>query len=269
MAIIRQNTFEGGNDGDAITTGNSGGVSGDAFNYATAQGATTFEATDPIRGVLSALMVLGSGDFNALGWDLPDVSVTAFRGYVTVSDATPAGNTRLFYGENNGDPIFDVQLTTDGAIRIRDNGLTERYRTGAGIITPGEKFRVEARVDHSLTVGHLQLRVWTGTDVESPNPNDAEEVGSPTADWDTGAVCDRFDLRVSNQSQTISIRYDEVAVDDADWIGPSTVPVDIDLVPGVILGLGAPVGLDVVRRLVGRSIHYDFANKAINIISGV
>lgn len=122
--VVYQNTLEGGTSGVAITTGNSGGASGDAFHAVIGGSAVTFDSTRAAHGGLSAKISPTSGNaanvkygqatagvaFNAtqiafryyLYWTgLPSTTYTMFR----ADDSAGAIKLRLNVG-TNGRPIL-------------------------------------------------------------------------------------------------------------------------------------------------------------------
>src|SRR5678815_2034732 len=94
MEVIRKNTFEGGTDTVAITTGNSGGASGDAFS-AVNGAANVFDATEEAHGNMSLKIPSASGSNEYVSWQglgsLPEATGVIYIKRTT----TPADNQRI------------------------------------------------------------------------------------------------------------------------------------------------------------------------------
>ncbi len=77
MAVLR-NTAEGQANGTNLTTGNSGGGSGDAFDSVAPSGTITkvFSNAQSMRGAQSYLITPGATSFIALLWNANDTTGT-------------------------------------------------------------------------------------------------------------------------------------------------------------------------------------------------
>ena len=130
------NTFEGGTDNATITTGNSGGGSGTAFDFVSivANGSATYENTNPYRGGLS-------GKFSS--------GVTAGTCYAEWTTAVGAASSGSVYVR----------------VRFRIPALPDT--TGIRVITISDSasaFRAELRV---VNTGAVSIRGSAGTTLAS------------------------------------------------------------------------------------------------------
>src|SRR5436190_21171956 len=67
--MLLSNSAEGGTNGTAVTTGNSGGGSGDAFNTSTGvNGTRVFDNTQSAHGSLSYKLINAVNTTNILAW---------------------------------------------------------------------------------------------------------------------------------------------------------------------------------------------------------
>jgi hypothetical protein len=130
-AVLKQNTAEGGTNTTTVTTGNSGGASGDAFDAVSigASNGLTFTSTTPWAGSLSYAFVKASTNQNFVGWTWAGAqSDFAFR----IGFRFPAGNLaadepiiRLFSGAGYTPQVAGFQLLAGATRKIRvNNSLT-------------------------------------------------------------------------------------------------------------------------------------------------
>ena len=139
------NTFEGGTSGATITTANSGGGSGDAFNYVNLTGASTltYDTTHVFGGVGAARFGVVASQFAALQYGSTgganlnsDNLACEGKFYFT---ANPASDLWLIYAVNvSGTREFRVVLGTDGRLKIRDTGGSDLWV--ASTATPLNQF---------------------------------------------------------------------------------------------------------------------------------
>jgi hypothetical protein len=239
------NTFQGGTDGVAITTGNSGGASGNAFNNVIAQGSVVYDDDIIINDSITALLTSATGQTNFFEWtsSWAGASEVWVRLEGRFSDATPTNNiTILNFRESNETTVgCDVRLTPSGTIQLRAP-LTARY-TSTTVLTDNQPFRLEVHVVSSATVGHIEARLFVGANVNGTTPDDP--FGSPSDNWDTGdgtvggiAVGITSDPGASGEAMTI----DSIAISDVGWLGPSSSPppADLTMYVGVLNRLGTP-----------------------------
>src|SRR5438067_677165 len=96
VALPISNSAEGGTNGTTVTTGNSGGGSGDAFSAVNigTTGAVTFDSSASAHGGLSYAFSTGATSALANGtWSLTSAQATVYwRVYIRISGANASQN---------------------------------------------------------------------------------------------------------------------------------------------------------------------------------
>jgi hypothetical protein len=217
------NNFEGGTDTTSITTGNSGGVSGDAFQLVT--GTVCKFSSIQARGSLSMGMVdTPAAETHRVHWSgLGAITSNVYsRMYLWIS-AAPAGapafidNVRTTAAQCAG-----LIITTGGKMQAR-NAANSAIVASLGTVTlPNAQWiRVEFRVLPSTTVGEFEWKWWS----------DPTSIGAPD---DTmvvtgqvlGTDVDAFLIGLTSTSPTPpwTIYFDDLKIATGDWIGPTPAP---------------------------------------------
>lgn len=220
------NSFEGGTNATAITTGNSGGASGAGFDMVNASGTIAYTSTSPLTDDMSALLTAGATQSPFLRWDStswPGASEVWFRGYFEVSDATPTSNFVLVsFKESDGSTTgCDVRLTTAGKIQLRAPS-TERYLS-TYTVAANTPFRLEVHVVSSASVGRIEARLFYGANLNGTTPDEA--FGSSSTNWDTGngtVAAVNFGCCTTPGQDGYTLKLDGVALADDDWLGPES-----------------------------------------------
>jgi hypothetical protein len=166
MTLIA-NTAEGGSDGTAVTTGNSGGASGTAWAGVTiGTGTINFETSQFFKGSLSYEFAPGSASSCYVHW-LPTAANTAvFRGYVRLSGLPSSGqyliNVRTTGG---GTSLMGLGVNAGtGTIFIQDTTSTTIFTSTGGLST-NTWYRIEFSLSNGNTAtGAMELKVFTGDD---------------------------------------------------------------------------------------------------------
>jgi hypothetical protein len=221
MAAPLSNTFEGGTDTTTITTGNSGGASGDAFNTVTigASATLTFSATHAAHGGLGMQIVQ------------PVTAVSTFVDWTAVGGGTADTFFRIYvYRTANGSAkgyIMAARTTTGTAtayLAIGTTGLVECQNPAGGVLALGsvpiglnQWVRIEWRVKSSTTVGEVEWRLYNTADSTT-----ITETQSATGAV-LGATTDQIRWGTPSTPQPASDTswYDDLAVSTAGWIGPA------------------------------------------------
>lgn len=204
-----RNSFIGITSGTAITTGNSGSTSGDAFSAVSGDVVVNTSAdltTAYDRGLVATLT---ASQNSYVSWSHADYSSSGYiRCYVRRS-ATPGVTQRVARGFSGGTNTWEVRWQADGQIILANVVSGEWIKSVAGATALNTIYRIEAH----LTTTDAELRVYPGesgtalTEVDQP--------GVPQAGaWDST----RFGL-MTTSSQTMSIEVAAVAISNSDWIG--------------------------------------------------
>jgi hypothetical protein len=221
------NTFEGGTDTTTITTGNSGGASGDAFSTVVigASATVTFSATHAHRGTLGmALTQPVTGVQTYVDWiSLGSITGNFYARFYLWLTSLPTLTPYLLHVRTSGDVscAYPIRINTTGFIQAGDatpSGIAASLGTVA--CATGKWIRIEARVLPSATVGEIEWRLFNTADSTT-----ADDTKNATGLVLGGANIDR--VRIGNPNNFESSRtfyFDDLAVSTAGWIGPSILP---------------------------------------------
>jgi hypothetical protein len=228
------NSFEGGTDGVTITTGNSGGASGDAWNNVALGGGGTavYDDAQFAAGAMSGLLVAGSGATSFVEWDTSWHSDTEVwsRVYLRFDNVSLTNHTAIMSLRNAGAAACEIQLRTTNVIGLRDSGLVLRYSSST-TIAADTWYRLEWHIVHSATVGHMEARLFFGANLHGTTPD--ESFGSASDNWNTAAASNELWAGIASNPGTsgATVWYDEVVLDDVGWVGPvasSDDPANLD-----------------------------------------
>ncbi|HUR74459.1 MAG TPA: hypothetical protein VMZ00_09285 [Sporichthya sp.] len=182
-ANTRSNTFDGGTNTTTITTGNSGGVSGNAFN--SVAGSPQFTNTQAFGGSGLAAFNPSSGVDTHLDWSsvAQPGDVFCVRLYMYLVSAT-TGSQRVFValGPSSG-VVSALWLFSDRILRLYAGFSTTLAAQLTTPIPTGQWVRVELRytIDGS---GNGTGEVWLYTNPNSATP--ADYAISSTLAWPSG-----------------------------------------------------------------------------------
>ena len=218
--MARTNSFEGGSNGTTITTGNSGGASGDAFDNAPAPGTSatmTFSTAQAAHGSVSMSTSSGGTSTTAYaGYTLASVSSDFVRAYYRLTSLPSAQQVVMRY-LSGGSQSLRVNVKTDGAIEVRNaaNGVITNGTTTA-TVSAGAWFRIELSITFSATVGAITLRLYL-----SPDSTSITETLTMTNAALTATSNEvRFGIGAGT-ANAVQCWCDDVAIEGATWHGPA------------------------------------------------
>jgi len=237
MALLA-NTFEGQADGTTITTGNSGGGSGDAFDSVNASGTREFDDGIVLRGSRALLLGSASGTTPFVLWNNSSWTAAATvysRVYFRVSAIPTSGaatimNFRRTNGSNTSPPC-DVRLTTAGTLAIRVPATTRH--TSTTTIAVDTWYRLEMRVEAATsTTVRARGRLFYGSNIEGLTPDEAwgNDTTYTAGDGAIGGLATGW---ISSPTTTSNMSIDDLSFSDVDWIGsssPAPAPLDTPVV---------------------------------------
>lgn len=204
----------------AITTANSGGSAGRAFDSVV--GTVTYDTVHTHSGVLSAKVDMAGGTTSQVRWvdGADQASATGYvRAYVWLT-GLPSQNLSVIYVTDHGNAfLMRVRVRTDSTVDLLDSTGSVMVTTTATVAI-GRWVRIEAKVVCSATVGQGQVRLYNAADSTTPT----EDLTS-TAAWNTGSTKPgqwRFG-GVTNSAAADVFWLDDVASSDTDWLGPARV----------------------------------------------
>ncbi len=179
-----------------------------------------------MSGVVSA----ASGATSSVRLDYTSATTVYGRFYFAKTGNPTVVTTlvRLFASGTGG---VDLRVNTTGALVFR-NGASSTIFT-SGNLANSTLHRVEFAIVHSDTVGRMMLRIYSGANAHGTVPD--LEYGDTTTDRDTNASSDNFRFGVLSNPSTggWSAWFDDIELDDADWVGPSiTAPAAISDLAG-------------------------------------
>lgn len=216
------NSFEGGSDGTTVTTGNSGGSSGDAFGNVTIDSgnALTYSSSSPAHGSLGALVSTGVASGSSyVAWTsgIPGTSATVWARAYHRFPAWPSADVNVLRILSSSNAIM-------GSVRIKSTGKVDLlYGTGTlgatstATIPTGASFRIEVMVAAGTTTGAMSIRLY----LTSADGTTADETLSVT-NINAGSA-NPVRMRagvVSNLANVSTFGLDDLALSDVDWIGP-------------------------------------------------
>lgn len=150
MAVLRQNTADGGTNGTTVSTGNSGGASGTAWDLvAIPTGTLTYSSTQARQGTLSykVTTTAATAAEGILRWgDALALTAASLRCYVFLPGTNPTVATTLAqFSTNNSGTIAGsakVALSSSGKLQIQDAAGTGLFNSTAALPT-GVWVRIE------------------------------------------------------------------------------------------------------------------------------
>lgn len=107
-SILKANTAEGGTNGVTVTTGNSGGASGDAFNAVS--GSPQFSNAHPFAGSMG-YYAPGSGSAASVGWDLTAMGTYGVKMAFYLPAITTGSPQLLFIQEGVSYDYIKVEMS--------------------------------------------------------------------------------------------------------------------------------------------------------------
>lgn len=207
MTSVFSYNFENGTNAAAVTTTLSGftNIIG-TWTYSNAHVQSAAGGTLAGRCSASAGQSYAKGGFTAI----PKVWARLYA-YI---ETMPAATSAVYEPLAGSTVLAEMRITSTGAVQLRNSSFTQVAISPTGLITAGTFVRFAHYFD---SAGTQQARVYVGANVNSTTP-----------DWDSGAVAttatpspDGFQTGIIN-STTAAYHIDNVAADNATWVGPAT-----------------------------------------------
>lgn len=225
--MLLANSFTGGSPGATITTGNSGGTSGNAFTTAIGDASYSTSWATGSRSPRTALMP-NNGFFSSLAWSFSLAARTFYmRTYLRMSWLPSAGGS---IAERS---IFSA---TGIAVTLNDAGTLRLVNTtnSATLLTLGDEIpaeqwvRVELRVTYGTTTsnGTAELRLYLAADTAVASDTVSATGLNTGTTVTTTAVWPTLDL--------VEHYLDDLAITDVDWIGSTSVSQEAE--PATVVG---------------------------------
>lgn len=215
------NTLEGGTNTTAISTGNSGGLSGTAFSFASG---ALYSTTRAAHGTLSAR--LPAGGSVGMGHNLTGSGTRWLRFYLW--STSWSSNPNLTYFNLGSGSYFFVSLTATQA-QLRHNNGTSDSTLATVSFAPAVSawIRVEVQLT-SANPGACEIRLYNTADSSTPSGTATGSRAQTATTWS--------DYSLVNDG-AVDVYADDVGWSDEDWMGPA-VP---SLLPRSIIGSSVAV----------------------------
>jgi hypothetical protein len=221
---FKANTFEGGTDGVAITTANSGGASGapwDLVEVGAGDAVAEFDDAQASQGVLSArLATTATAALVQLRWsfDPIDECFTRFYLYLPSTVALPA---RVQLLETAAFTLVGRFLVVDvaGVPKLRLYTAADASNaTGTVAVTRDAWIRIETWVRIGAT-GIIQAKLFNSPDISTPDD-------TITIDPYVAAETPIERVRYGWNTNVANAEYwlDSIAMDTSGYMGPYSVP---------------------------------------------
>lgn len=167
---LLQNTAEGGSDSTAVTTGNSGGSSGDSWTaVVTGTGSIVYSSAQKQHGSLSYLVTTAASQATYLQWT-PAVSATTcvYRFYVRFTGLPSGGLYFASWRSTSGGTLrCALGLNADGTLFFQDTNSATQY-TSAGTISTNTWYRFEGSLSGpGAATGAAVLNTYLGDNSSS------------------------------------------------------------------------------------------------------
>jgi hypothetical protein len=225
---VLTNTAEGGANGTAVTTANSGGASGDPWDFVTRATNTNrfvYRSTGALKGSRSyELATAGTGQAYLAWWfnattgrgDQP-VLFTRFYGRFP---SAPSGNVRLLrLRDPTGAALMSVYIPGKTKRFQLRNGSNQVVWTSNNQVPSNATFRIEVRWDR--VAGQAELRLFLS------NPDAAagsftESSGTVSGSWINRTVAEVAYGNAGSTSNFGTLLLDDLGVSDQEWLGPTS-----------------------------------------------
>lgn len=212
---LKTNDAEGGTDGVATSTGNSGGASGTAWDIVNINAGSTFhyESTGAIHGTMSYQVSSTTTATNPLaGWTDTAANQAVARVYMSFTTMSTVNNQQFGINFRSGSgSLARSEFNTDGTFR-GVMGATNSSASALALST-GTVYRMEAvATGFNGASGALTINVYVG---ESGTVFTSISLSGAT----TAAQCSAVRFGKHNTSGNVDALYDSIAAD----IGSSTL----------------------------------------------
>ncbi len=214
-STLRTNSLEGGTAGVTVSTGNSGGASGDAFNsvFIPSGNTQTYESNGAGGLVLRNVNTASAG--GTFGYDCAGKPSLAARYRFKPVSGTWTGNLYLLNFQNTFDTNSGVSLRLNATQNLRilnRNGFTYPW-VSTTVLNVGTEYQIELVVD--TIAGTAGAKIWDSTG------NTLIESGSATGQNFATNAMNNIRWSVQGTTVTTSADFDDIALRyDANYIGP-------------------------------------------------
>jgi hypothetical protein len=222
MAFPHSNNAEGGTDTVTVTTGNSGGGSGDAWDSVTIGGTGTliFDSSQKAHGSLAYKGVNEAGNVLLLLWSTSLANYTESWGRMYVRGTTSVSHYLFELINSSSQTCAVVRLTSTGKVAVQDADGGETV--GTTTVPTNAWYRIEFHyIAGTGTSGTIEAKLFT--DLESTTPTETITRASvntkASGDW----------IRTGNSDGTPGSGtwwLDDITVNTTGYPGPAVTTPD-------------------------------------------
>lgn len=213
--MLKKNTFNGGSNGTSITTGNSGGTSGDAFQEVSG---ATYSSTNATGSRAPLVAQLTSSGY--VLWNITpsqrDIYVAAY--YYLTSYPSSSWETAIWLRAGSFNDNAQIRLQSDGRIQVSGSDFTVILTTSSAIPL-NQWVRIEAKITIGTTNsnGAVDLRIYSG---DSPTPLETKTA--------TGVNTNiNLPVEVWFRAPGVACYLDDVGISDEGWLTPPVQEVQV------------------------------------------
>ncbi len=215
--VVADNTFEGGTNGTTISTANSGGVSGDAWDTVSiGSGATaTYDTSGGSHGQVSGSFTTGAtAATDLVEWGTRVATQTEIWGRVYYFDNVNNVNARPIRVFNGAGLAGAVDIDTSGHVFLV-NSAAAAVATGTVAVPASKWFRIEFHMIAGATTGTIEAKLFTDADSSTPD----ETLTATNTNMNTQFT--KYDFGLTVSIANMSFRMDDIEVNTTGWPGPS------------------------------------------------
>lgn len=217
------NTAEGGSDETAVTTGNSGGSSGDAWDSVSIGTAATlvFDTAQAVRGSLSYRHATGATSTTANArWTSTTLTGSPSqlwgRFYCRFSD--PLSDRSIARARSGTTQVIRLQITSSGTIQLR-NSANSVVATSSTVLSADTWYRIEFNAVPGTTATS-EFKIFVG------DSTTATETVNGSSDYSSATTVDEFGIgNFANGADAPSMWYDDIEANSSGYPGPSLITV--------------------------------------------
>jgi hypothetical protein len=218
------NSFEGGTDGVNLTTGNTGGASGDAaFSITDPNSIQKFTTAQSAHGgvcmTIAQTATPASTRWDWQGLGIGSVTDVWFRTYLRIGTVAQI----IFIGirDSAGTLVNEARINSSGIVQIGvgSAGTINTSLNGTVAVSANTWYRFECRCNADTIDGAFEWKLWSSMD-STGTPTDSNSLGGLNNGASIGQV--RWG-QVTNTTANLQSWHDDVAVSAVTWLGPAGV----------------------------------------------
>ena len=222
--VVLTNSFEGGTNGVTITSGNSGGASGNAFNLVGATGVTnTYSNANAAHGSLSGELSTTTAAVAYWRWNapsFPSVSQAWFRFYAYFT-ANPANQHRVWNATGSAS-VASVFVSISGKLQVTYGGSGTPFVTFTTSIPLNQWFRVEGFVVANASAGQVSASLYSAMDSVIPTETHTSAANLNTASGNPST----YSFGCSSSVASVGPFWmDDLGLSDTGPLGPSNTAI--------------------------------------------